>query len=108
MTIEGPINQERYPFEIKISSNSSINSIREKFFKGRLIQFVITKNLSIWLTDKGHDNVRFADGLRWEEIASRGYVRYNNSALDVKYYEDPDRETKDSVFSELSRALLSA
>lgn len=92
-------------FEIKLSSDTSMSELKERLRKGNSVQFIVTNVNDIWLTDKGHDGLRFSDGLTWNEITHRGYARAKNPGLSIQYYDTPPADTRYAIRSSLETFL---
>lgn len=86
--MEGSMHKEEYvpDFDVKIGAESSWEAIKTKFLNGGMIQFIAAKNLSLYLTNLGHDELRFKNGINWDEILFYGAFFWKDGKMTIYYY----------------------
>ncbi len=91
-------NQEHFPYEIKISVYTTPKELKEKLLSGKPINFLVTKDFSIWLTDGPHNSLT-DNGVTSEDVFSLGYARITDNKLSFKFYNEPvnSKEIKNDI-----------
>ncbi|MDE1970764.1 MAG: hypothetical protein KGI50_04305 [Patescibacteria group bacterium] len=101
-----PQKQEQVSlYEVKIAMESDENSIFLNLERRGLAQFIVTKNFDIFITHLGHDALRFANGLQWNDITFRGYARKNNNTIEVYFYDKPAEKEREDIEKVIKRFL---
>ena len=73
--------------ETKVGVESDMDSVREKLkHHGNPIEFVLTKDYRLFLTDKGHDEIKRANGIGSDDVNTEGWVIREEGVLFFRYY----------------------
>jgi hypothetical protein len=100
MEKESTFFQERgyFPFEIKLGVYTNKGELKEKLLDGKPINFLVTKDLSIWLTSGTHNSLT-DNGVTWEDTSCLGYIKMTDNKFECTFYSKPDhsRDIEDSI-----------
>lgn len=104
-----PKDKEKPPveFEVKISAGSSVKEIEERLSRKSFnIPFLCTKDLTLYLSHHlGHSDIRYKDGIDWNDILVEGRLKLENDDMGVFFYQDLDSETKEMVRRALAKFI---
>lgn len=99
---------ESYKFEAVLSSGSDATSLKEAVENGRFVQFVVTDTWKIFISEKGHDDIRYKDCLMHEDILQNGFFRIENTGLRIGYRDStnfPSGPFKEAVLDTISKFI---
>lgn len=82
-------NQEYFPFEVKISIYTTLEEIKEKILGGEPVNFLVTKDLSIWITTGTHNSLT-DHGITGNDVSCLGYIKITDNKPEVKFYDEPN------------------
>ncbi len=91
-------SQEQYSmFEVKLCSGITPEDIKNKLNKERFVQFSVTKDSDIFISDQGHDDIMRRTGVFSKDITHRGYFWIINNNLSIFYYDKIHRDNKKQI-----------
>lgn len=94
-------------FVVKIRQESTLNAVRDKLEKGKLIQFYGTEKLNLYLGCLGHDEMRFKNEIQWSDIVADGYFKILNGSTFINYCSRPQENVKEAVRRAITKFLES-
>lgn len=94
-------NQEHFPYEIKTKFHERKEEITEYINSGKPVNFLVTKNLDIWLTMSTHNSLT-AHGVTSEDVDTMGYIKITDNKPEIKFYGDRPKKSpqiRESIFN---------
>lgn len=105
-TKDSPEEKEYLPeYEVKISVSTTLDSLKLSYQQGDAIQFIVTDDLSIWLTDRGHLNLFSKDGLEFADLYYRGLTRKRDNQISFNFYERVDPKLEKIITETITNFL---
>lgn len=77
-------SQESFPFETKTLYRTQ-KEINEILFEGRPVNFIVTKDYNIWLTDGPHQSITDR-GYQSDDIKSMGFIKITDRKPYLDHY----------------------
>ena len=83
--------------EVKVGKESTLQSIKDKLGARGLIQFIVTNDSDLWIGSQGHDELRFKNGIRYDNTKTTGYTWKKDNILEIKYNDTPSDSSRMAV-----------
>ncbi len=103
-----PANVESSSFlEVTYGGETTRRSVLQKLLDKRPINFLCTKNGDLFLSDAGHEYIRTKNGLDFDDVATRGFVKMDVSlgTIGMDFEENVSDILKKSIRRVLSDLL---
>ena len=92
------------PFEIKIGEETTKETVAKNFLNRKITLFLCTKNGDFYLSEQPHASIKRRNGLDWEDVITRGFVRLlKTGKIDIQYEDYSSDEVKKNVVAVMEK-----
>ncbi len=101
------IENREIPIELRVrlDGGRSVADLMEELKMGGTVQFALTKNSDLWLSDMGHERIRSRNGIQHEDIQTIGSAWIQGGILEVEY-RNPVADSERAAIRKELEALM--
>lgn len=88
-------------FRVRIDRDRRVADLIEELKMGGTVQFILTKNFDLWLSNMGHDKLRTRNGIQHGDVEVTGSAWVEGDTLEIQYRDQASDDVRRAVRKEL-------
>lgn len=99
--------KKEVPIELRVrlDRDRRVADLIEEFKMGGTVQFILTKNFDLWLSDMGHERIRSKNGIQYEDVKTSGAAWVKDDGLEVEYRDSATDAERLAIRKELEALM---
>jgi hypothetical protein len=93
--------ETRVELRVRIDRGGQVADLIEELKMGGTVQFILTKNFDLWLSNMGHERIRSKNGIQHEDIETTGAAWVSDNILEIEYRDSATNNEREAIRKEL-------